>query len=287
MEGIYKKIALGLAFSPRVEALLAECARLKTRWGSELILIHVGRHTSLEEEKMDELLTKVDLTKKDVKIFWETGKPGRKILEVCKKEKVDLLVAGALKKENLVKYYLGTTARKILRKSTCSVLMLVNPSTKEKPLKNVVVNAEDSPYVKEALKVACRFCSRDEATWLHIVREIKLYSLTMSVADQYSEEQYEELRQKLVQDEIIKVEQYLSDISHEGLKINIKIISGKSGFELSKFALRKHADLLIVGASPRRFFFLDRVFTHDLEYIFADLPCNLLIVNPRKEARHG
>jgi nucleotide-binding universal stress UspA family protein len=108
----------------------------------------------------------------------------------------------------------------------------------------------------------------------------------MSVADQESEEAYDDLRHKLVQDEIEKVEQLMADIPHHGLKINIKIVAGKSGFELSKFAIRKNADLLIVGASSRRFFLVDRLFTHDLEYIFADLPCNLLMVHPRKEVMH-
>jgi hypothetical protein len=51
--------------------------------------------------------------------------------------------------------------------------------------------------------------------------------------------------------------------------------------------VRKHADLLIVGASPRKFSFFDRVFPHDLEYIFGDLPCNLLMVSKRKEAGNG
>lgn len=283
MKGIYKRIALGLAFSPRVEALLSECARLKKEWDAELLLIHVGSHTTREDEKLEELMEKIGLTKKDVRMFWETGKPSVRILDVCKKEKVDLLVAGALKKENLVQYYLGTTARRILRKATCSVLMLVQPSTKPSLLKNIVVSAEDSPYIKETLKVASEFAVRDPSTWLHIVRELKLYGLTMSVADLHSEEEYESMRQKLVQDEIEKVNQLLKTIPHEGIRVNVKLLSGKSGYELSKFAIKKNADLLIVGASPRKFSFFDRVFTHDLEYIFADLPCNLLMINPRKE----
>jgi hypothetical protein len=80
----------------------------------------------------------------------------------------------------------------------------------------------------------------------------------------------------------------LNKIPHEGVKINIKALSGKSGFELSQFATRKQADLLIVGAPPRRFYFFDRVFTHDHEYLFADLPCNLLIIHPgKKEVNNG
>jgi nucleotide-binding universal stress UspA family protein len=287
MSSIFKKLALGLAFSPRVEALLAECARLKKEWDAELVLIHVGAHGTREEEKLEELLLKVDLTKKDLKVFWEQGEPSKKILEVCKKEKVDLLITGALKKENLVQYYLGTIARNILRKANCSVLMLVNPSEKETPLKNIVVNAEGSPFVKTVLNVACKFGHRDPSAWLHIVKELKLYSLTMSVSDQYSEQEYEEVRHKLVQEEIDSVYKSLEDIPHEGLKINVKLVSGKSGFELSKFAIRKNADLLIVGAPRRKFFLFDRLFTHDLEYIFADLPCNLLLVKPGKEVPRG
>lgn len=283
-----RKIGLAIAFSPRTEALLAEAARLKKMWDAELLLIHVGDHGEKEESRLKQLLIATGLGEENaVKIFWETGKPSERILLTCKKERIDLLIAGALKKENLVQYYLGTVARKILRKADCSVLLLTNPSTTPQLFKNIVVNAEDSPYVEEALITACHIGLRDKATWLHVVREIKMYGLTMTVSEQYSEEEYENMRQSLVKSEVADVEKILQRIPHEGLKVNIKLVSGKSGFELSKFAQRKQADLLVVGAPPRRFSLFDRVFTHDQEYIFADLPCNLLIVNPRKEAARG
>ena len=287
MNHIFRKLALGLAFSPRVEALLGECARLKKSWEAELVLVHVGDHGTAEEEKLDELLQKVELTKKEIKIHWEKGDPTRRILEVCKKEDADLLVIGALKKENLVQYYLGTIARKILRKTACSVLMLINPSAKPRDLKNIVVTADGSPHVKEALRIACQLAQKETEAWLHIVKELKLYSLSMSASNEYSEGQYTAMRQKLVQDEIDNVYKLLDDIPHRNLKINVKVVAGKSGFELAKFATRKNADLLIVGAPQKRYFLFDRIYTHDLEYIFADLPCNLLLVKPRKEADRG
>jgi nucleotide-binding universal stress UspA family protein len=284
----FKKIALALAFSPRMEALLAEAVRLKKLWNAELVLIHVGLHTAHEEKLLEDLLTRTGLLKgHEVKVLWESGKPSQQILLACKKEGVDLLIAGALRKEKLVQYYLGTIARKILRKADCSVLMFTDPSTPPQPIKNIVINAEDSPYVDEAIATACELGRTERSAWLHIVKEIKLYSLTMSAADQNSEMEYEGFRSSLVKEEIESVEKTLRSIPHEGLKINIKLVSGKSGFELSKFAQRKHADILVVGASPRRFSLFDRVFPHDLEYIFADLPCNLLIVHPRKEAKNG
>lgn len=284
----FRKIGLALAFSPRIQALLAEAVRLKKMWNAELVLIHVGEHGEKEKNLLHDLLVGAGISEQhDVQVFWKEGKPSQQIMATCKKENVDLLIAGALKKENLVQYYLGTIARKILRKAECSVMMLSNPSATPQPFKNIVVNAEDSPFVEDAIASACYIGQCDKAHWLHVVREIKMYGLTMSSADQCSEDEYEHMRQSLVKDEVDNVEQMLLKIPHEGLKVNIKLVSGKSGFELSKFAEKKQADLLVVGASPRRFSLFDRVFPHDLEYIFADLPCNLLIVHPRKVESSG
>jgi nucleotide-binding universal stress UspA family protein len=283
-----KKIGVAIAFSPRIEAILTEAARIKKMWDAELILIHVGKHGEKEISRLGQLLSNVGLhDQQDVKIFWEEGKPSQRILATCKKENVDLLIAGALRKENLVQYYLGTVARKIIRKADCSVLLLTDPSIAPKPFNNIVVDADDRPYLEESLWSACEIGLKDKSTWLHVVRELKMYGLTMTAAEQCSEEEYEQMRHKMVKEEIETVEKILQRIPHEGLKINIKLVSGKSGFELTQFAQRKQADLLIVGAPQRRFSLFDRVFTHDQEYIFADLPCNLLIIHPRKEAARG
>ena len=120
---IIRKIGLAIAFSPRIEALLAEAARLKKMWDAELLLIHVGNRGKELEERLQQLLESAGLAgENSVKIFWETGKPSERILAPAAKKRIDLLIAGALKKENLVQYYLGTVARKILRKADCSVL---------------------------------------------------------------------------------------------------------------------------------------------------------------------
>jgi nucleotide-binding universal stress UspA family protein len=287
MSMAFKRIGLAIGFSPRLEALLNEAVRLKRYWQSELVLIHVGDVSSDAAEILKALLIKIGLTEREVVVRWERGDPAKRIISVCKEEKVDLIIAGALKKENLLKYYLGTIARKILRKADCSVMLLLSPAVNPQQINNIVVNAEDSPYIQQALELACEIGKVEKSAWVHVVREIKLYGLTMAAAEQRSEEEYTQLRTDLVSTEIDNVQKMLNKIPHEGLKVNIKILSGKAGFELTQFAIRKHADLLVIGAAPRKFSFFDRVFPHDQEYIFADLPCNLLVVHPRKEASHG
>lgn len=283
----YRKLGLAIAFSPRLEALLHESARLKKLWQAELVLIHVGDTERDAPETLNALLVKAGLSPNEVKVRWEKGDTGRRILAVCQEEKIDLLMAGALKKENLLQYYLGTIGRKILRKADCSVLLLLQPSTHPKPYHEIVVNAEEGPYLHQTLKVACELSKIEDPRWLHVVREIKMYGLTMTSSEHCSEEEYSQLKTDLVSQEINTVQKLLDPIPHEGLKINIKILAGKSGFEVSQFAIRKQADLLITGAPARKYSILDRIFPHDQEHIFADLPCNLLIVNPGKEAKRG
>ncbi len=288
----FNRIGFALAFSPTAEALLAETARWAKLFRAEVVLMHIGSHSEREEQLLHSLLKKVGLSDQPIKIIWETGDPADKILKVCTQQKIDLLIAGALKKENLVHYYIGTIARKIMRKADCSFLMITNPTIEPSPYKNIVVNAEDSAYVEEAISAACQLGMKEQSNWVHIVRELKMYGLTMAASDQRTEEEYDDVRQHLVKDEIDKVEEILRRIPHDRLKINIKMVSGKAGFELSKFAERKNADLLVVGAPRRRFSIFDRVFPHDLEYIFGDMPCNLLVIHPkpgseRKEVTRG
>ena len=54
---MFRKIALAIAFSPRMEALIAESKRLKDLFQAELLLIHVGEKTVALEEKLNELWT--------------------------------------------------------------------------------------------------------------------------------------------------------------------------------------------------------------------------------------
>ncbi len=286
MSLVFNKIALGIAFSPTAEAMLSETARLARAVNGDLLLIHVGEHNSESEQKIVLMAEKCGVSKEQIEIVWGTGDPAKVILESCRKHQVDLLVTGAVKKENLVQYYVGSVARKVLRKAGCSVLTIINPSTEARPYRNVVVNAEDSSYIREAIFTACQFVRKEQGAWVHIVRELKLYGLTMAANDQYTEEEYDGMRQSLVKQEVEKVEEIMQRIPHEGIKINIKMVSGKSGFELPRFAERKNADLLVVGAPHRRFSFFDRIFPHDIEYILADLPCNLLIVQPSKYKSH-
>lgn len=273
---MFKKIALAIAFSPRIEALIAEAKRLSEIFDAELILIHVGDKDEAQEVRLQETLQKLGI-QNGAQVFWESGKPANKIIQVCEEQGVDLLVAGALKKEGILQYYIGSIARKIIRKSTCSVLMLIEPLEKPTPFDKVVINGTQQEQTPRVIARGLDWCKMDQARQVFIVNEIKMYGMQMATAGEGGESEIANTRRKLVAEEVAYVENILKGLDKGNLKVHIKITCGKWAVELARFATDVKADLLIVG-DEGKLGLLDRLFPHDLEEILGDLPCNLLIV---------
>jgi len=274
---MYQKIALAIAFSPRMEALISETKRLVLLFQSELILIHIGKKTDELEAKLDEILLKTGLENIPTKLIWKEGKPTKKIIEACREEDADLLVVGALKREKILTYYMGSVGRKVIRKSKCSVLTLINPSVIAKKFSKMVINGTQLEVTPRVISEGLKFCQVEQASQVHILNEIKMYGLRMATASEKSEDEVSYIRRKLVQDEIKYVEDILANLDQTGLKINIKVTAGKWAVELVRYCESINADLLIMG-DERGYTFIDRLFPHDLEEVLTELPCNLLII---------
>ena len=274
---MYTKIAVAIAFSPTMEALICEAKRLKDLFQSELLLIHIGQKTPTLEENLTYILERHQINKQDAIIVWEIGKPAKKIVQVCEREQVDLLVTGALKTEGFFNYYIGSIARKIIRKSTCSVLTLIEPSLLPQTFDKVAINGSQQEQTPFVIQQGLEWCKKEESRKVYIVNEIKMYGMKMATASSGSEDEVSNTRRKLITEEVAYVENILKDLDKGDLKVNIKITCGKWAVELARFSLDIQADLLIVGDNGNLTFF-DRLFPHDLEDILSDLPCNLLII---------
>lgn len=274
---MYRKIALAIAFSPRLEALIAEAKRLKDIHQANLILIHIGKETEENREILMSLLKRQEVNSDMVKIIWQEGKPAKKIIQICNEEQVDLLIAGALKKEFLLTYYLGSIARKIIRKAKCSVLILIEPTIHPQNFQKVVINGTQQPQTPYVIKRGIAFCKEENARQVFILNEIKMYGLKMATISEGNEAEVSKMRKSMVNDEISYVENILKGIDTEGLNVNIKVTSGRWATELARFSENIQADLLILGGQENLTFF-DRLFPHDLEDILGNLPCNLLII---------
>lgn len=275
---MFQKIALAIAFSPRMEALMCETKRFARLFNAEVIFIHIGEKIEEEEIELNRIFEKNGFDLSKITVIWEDGNPSKKIISICKRENVDLLVTGALKKETFFKYHFSSIARKMMRRSDISLMVLIDPKINPKPFHNIVINGTDDPKTAEIIKKGIALANLEKAKLVHILNEIQLLGLRMSMAGEDIASKVEDTRRRLVQDEVEKIENILNEIDRNDLKINIKIVSGKPGYEISRFTERAKADLLVLRAPNHKLNLFDRFFPHDLEFILNDLPTNLLIL---------
>ena len=113
-------------------------------------------------------------------------KPYNVILDACDSKNIDLLILGALQHENMFQFYVGSIARKLTRKVSCSVLLLIKPSDVRVPCKHVVVNGLDAPDTPLAITDAFYVANALGAQQLTIVEEIRQSEIHVTVEDDRS-----------------------------------------------------------------------------------------------------
>lgn len=277
----FETIAVAFAFSPRLENMLYEAKHYADAFKSDLILIHVGEKDNRKEETIDTLINQIGFNKDRTKIIWMEGDPTETILDLCKLNIVDLLILGALEKENLYKYYVGSIARNISRRAKCSVLLLTKPSSTPKKMKKVVINGIDNPKCVHTINTSIYFAKSEKIKELTIVQEIDMPTFTMTLAEGSTNSEASKIKKEMLEEESQKLQQILEKLNYPEIEINLKTVNGKPGYAISNYARTKNYDLLVINSPDSPLGFFDRIFTHDTEYILADLPCNLLIVHSR------
>jgi len=276
----FKTIGIGVNFSPNLEANINEAARLALRFESKLVLIHVGEASEEKSKTFTEFLSPFENQGLEYELFYKSGDPVDVILTSTKEKKIDLLIIGALKKENFLKYYLGSIARKITRQAGCSVLLLINPSINRVPCEHIVVNGLKDPKTQETVTTAFLVGHKLGVGKITVVEEIDQEEVSVKVDDDKSLRKSTIIKERLRLREEARVKKVLDSIPSDYTKeITIKSqpIFGKRGYSIGHYAQVARADLLVMNA-PSKMTFWDRVFPHDIEYILTELPTDVLIV---------
>lgn len=277
----FETIAVAVSFSPRCLPVLAEAKRLSDVLNAALILIHIGEKTSEKEQKFDELMNELGMDDSHYRVIWMEGDTVDTILKLCKLNMVDLLVLGALEKENVLKFYLGSIARSISRKAKCSVLLLTNPKDEPRKYKKFVINGAENPKTVHTISTAFYLAKNLKVKDVIIVNETDVPGFTMAIADDSTAPEAREMKKNLNEKIAETIQSIIEKCDTAECNVISKSTKGKPGYAIRKFAKDKKADMLVISSPDTNLNLLDRIFTHDIEYILADLPCNLLIVHSR------
>jgi len=282
---LFKKVLFGFAFSPNLENNLYEVFRVCRFLGAELTLLHVGACTEKKKAALSTLLDQIPNAEVVSEVLWREGDPFQTIYDQCDALSIDLLMIGAQRHETLFRFYVGSVARKLTRRVNCSVLLLTNASRERVACKHVVVNGVLSDYTADAINAAFFVGQRLGARQLTIVEEIAPNKVQVAVDDDRS--LVKSLRKKhqleLREDERVRsIVAAVPASFKEGVSYRTQPIFGKRGYSIGHYAEISRADLLVLNAEKHSSIF-KRIITRDIEFILSDLPCELLIIRPKKE----
>src|SRR6266542_4654316 len=170
----YKTIAVATTFSPRFKQVLAEAKRIRERFSADLHLIFAGKRTEETAKKFHDALAQLQLPT-DSAIHYAEGDPADAILRTLAREKIDMVVAGALEKEVVLHPFLGDVARHLVRQAPCSVMLFTKPAVKPQPLRRIVFVADHSDDALQGLKRTLPLAAAESCERLYVIRIITTF----------------------------------------------------------------------------------------------------------------
>ena len=260
-------------FSPRFKQVIAEAKRIRDRFSSELNLIHVGRRTEETTKKFSEILAQLELPP-DSKIHYREGDPAEAILQTAAENEVDLLIAGALEKEVILRPFLGDVARRLVREAKCSVLLFTKPEQNPKPLQRMVFVADYSQQAREALQRTFHLAAAESCERLYVVRVYTTFDKAR--ASLMEDAENNKTRPRTFEEEETALEEFILAAGHTEVPIEARCLRGNTGFAASDFVQAVKADLLAVPVKNADA--ADFALPNHIAWITDVIPCNLWVI---------
>jgi len=277
---LYRHLGVAVAFSPRLEALLAETAYRARVLASQLSLIHAGAHTPEKEGHLRQAMQKAGLPG-ETDIYWGSGAPDAAILSAVETHGIDLLLAGALEKEHPLRYYLGSVARNLVREAPCSLMLLTEPQVEPEPIRRVVVVTDYSEQALIALTRALRLAEQEAAEQVFVIRVLSQYGTAMTLSEGVRRERAHAYQTATRAREQALLQDLVDAAGRSRVPIEARIIEGHTGHIAAQFAREHEADLLVMPSASRHSHFFERLFPSDMEWVLREIPCNLWVVRER------
>jgi nucleotide-binding universal stress UspA family protein len=264
----YKTIAVATTFSPRFKQVLAEANRIRERFSADLHLIYSGKRNEETAKKFHDALTQLQLPT-DSTIHYEEGDAAEAILRTLAREKIDMVVAGALEKELVLHPFLGNVARRLVREAPCSVMLFTKPMVNPRPLSGIVFIADCSDHGLQALKRTLPLAAAESCERLYVIRIITTFDQARASARRGE-------KPGLDDDEEDALEKFVLSAGATEVPIEVRCVRGNTGLVASDFVQSVNADLLVVPLRKKDE--ASQRLPSNIAWITDVIPCNLWVI---------
>jgi len=275
---IYQHIAVAVRMSPRLSPLLAEAGRMAERLNARLSLIHIGQGD--EGHEFGQALEKAGLPP-DTSVYHGRGSPAHAIIEVAEQRNVDLLIAGALEKERVFRYFLGSVARTLVREAECSLMLFTEPKLEPEPVRRIVVITDFSEMSMIALRKAIVLASKEPVEVIEVVRVHSRFGEAMAMSRGADQGEMAEYLGRTAAEEKSLLADFIDGAGYAPVEIRPVYLEGMAGAVAAKYAHQVRADLLVMPSERPHAAFLERIFPSDMEWVLREIPCNLWVVREK------
>lgn len=270
----YRTVAVASTFSPRFLQVLAEAKRLRDRLCHQLHLIYVGERDDTTAEKFSAALVQLALPDDSAIHYQQGDDPAVAILHAASANGIDLLVAGALEKEVVLRPFLGNVARTLVRKAGCSVILVTKPESEPQPFRRIVFLAEYTDHGRAALLKVLRLAALEQSEKLYVIRVYTTFDEARAKAAAESADAPSESARTLDEEEIA-LEEFIDSAGHTDVPIEARCIRGNTGYAALDFIQSIDASLLAVPVDPAASG--DGLPSH-VAWITDVIPCNLWVI---------
>ena len=270
----YRTVAVATTFSPRFLQVLAEAKRIRDRLCRQLQLIYVGNRDDETSKRFASAFLELALPE-DSTIHYQQGEdPAAAILEAARINEIDLLVAGALEKEVVLRPFLGNVARTLVRKANCSVILFTKPESQPRQLGRIVFLAEYSDHGRAALLKALRLAALEKCEKLYVIRVYTTFDEARAKA-RTDRPEVESEGARTLEEEEIALEKFIDSAGPNDVPIEARCIRGNTGYAALDFIQAVDAALLTVPVDPAASG--EGLPTH-VAWITDVIPCSLWVI---------
>ena len=252
---LFPKIGLCIQSGKTLKQDLKDTLLLCQNFGSELHLL-ISEKANIDARDLDAVLSELDPGDLVLHKNFLKGESAQAILKVNEQVKFDLLIVPALLREGLIRYYTGSLARQLVQWANCSVL-LIKPSNrrKAKSYGQLVCNLNKHPKSAHTLFVASEIAKG---------LELKPWHIAIHTSDEGNYQYFESIKSK---------------VHYEEEAVEMHYLKQRTGYSLSNSAEKHEADLLLINSPDTKLGYTGRMIGDDLEYLFSELPSDLMLVH--------
>jgi len=265
------KIAVAVAFSPRLKAVLSEARRFAERFGAQLTILHAGKRAADLQRDLHAAMEAAGLPI-DVRVEWLDGEPTEAILAWLKDARTDLLIAGALERERTGRHFLGTVARELLRRAQCSLLLFSQPRVEPHFFRKIIAVTDLTEAAQTAFRVALSFAEKERAESLQVVAVFSpLKAARAELNDAADSAKYQPEKRQAQLDEFASAAAAGSPVL-----VETRMIETTTGVSVCDFARSIEAELLVLPARVHQEGL--SLLPSYMDWVFQVIPCNLWVV---------